>query len=154
MIYIDIIIIVLTFVMVLVYLPKLRKSLKRDRKYCIVCNTDMLANTSTRTEVERATREYTRGTCDLCHAQKCRDLGLEEVFTSNIKSNIKKGVNSFISWACDEKRTKLTLILFISSSIIGILPVFGFKYIILKIIQLLLLCLGWLIVIMKMKILG
>lgn len=53
MIYIDIIIIVLTFVMVLVYLPKLRKSLKRDRKYCIVCNTDMLANTSTRTEVER-----------------------------------------------------------------------------------------------------
>ena len=111
----------------------------------------MLANTSTRTEVERATREYTRGTCDLCHAQKCRDLGLEEVFTSNIKSNIKKGVNSFISWACDEKRTKLTLILFISSSIIGILPVFGFKYIILKIIQLLLLCLGWLIVIMKMK---
>lgn len=151
MIFFDIAIIVLTFVMVLFYLPRLRKSMKRDRKLCKVCNVDMLANTSTRSEVDRASREYARGTCDLCHAQNCRDLSLEEVFTSNTRSDIKKRVNSLISWACDEKRTKLTLILFISSSIIGILPVFGFKYIILKIIQLLLLCLGWLIIIIKMK---
>ena len=129
----------------------MNKSFKRDRKLCKVCNIDMLANTSTRNEVERASREYARGTCDLCHAQNCRDLNLDEVFTSNIKSNIKKRVNSIMEWACSDKRSKLSLILFISSSVIGILPVFGLKYIILKVAQLLFLCLGWLIVIVKMK---
>lgn len=151
MIFFDIAIIVLTFVMVLFYLPRLGKSMKRDRKLCKVCNVDMLANTSTRSEVEKASREYARGTCDLCHAQNCRDLNLDEVFTSNIKSNINKRIKAIIEWACDEKRTKLTLTLFISSSIIGILPVFGLKYIILKVAQLLFLCLGWLIIIIKMK---
>jgi hypothetical protein len=156
-IFFDIIIILVSLVMVFIYFPIMARKLKRRSKesnLCKVCRVDLLNfnhPTLTHTLVEKIEREHARGMCDKCHSQQERDQNIDEVFTANVVSKSKKYFNKINDWLISDKRKNLSTILFFTSAGFGLLPIFGIKILVLKMMQTLLLCAGWYILLIKLK---
>ncbi len=149
----DIIVILITFVMLLIVLPKMSRNLKSVKQLgsCCICNCNILdtykpLNISNKKEYVEAVG---RGNCDSCQIQLEREEQIQEVFSSNIKSRVKRKLIPFVQKI--QSKRHIASILFFLSAIFGLIPVFGAKLVFFKVLQVISLLLGWTVLIIGMK---